>query len=495
MPISENENVNGAVGSLSSPRKDLYRLIPALVAVGFIMLLNLNQAPPTEQRERRIFNVITGMIATGDYLTPRIRGTPHLTKPPMYYWLGAAAEKVTGLPERIGYRLPTMISAIALILSVFWLCRVVELPDLALPASLILTACYEFYGNARLADFDMMLAASTLSGVAAFQKYLLTNRPRWLGCASALWTIALLTKATPAIPILLIPSAAFAFAGGRWKAAVRPPAILICLLLPVLLCLSWYLIMLKTIPRAGEIFRNESLLPFGVKGERPTAAHFQPPYFFFYKILKIAFPAIVLLPLALVRSASTKFLRNEAWGVRGALYSFAGLFLLFSIFPQKQEAYLLPSLPSLAILFADAITQMMPEDLFRRVICALGGLAALIFVGLSAVVWFYFYVILESPLAAVLAVAVCLIFTVLLAAEWWRGKARAVLVTALIGWWFAIGGYYTNFAVLQDQFKASEISERPGYSKKHWETLYARYPRLREIFKTSERLQKDDAEY
>lgn len=464
-----------------------------LFIFGFVVLVGMSQTPPVENREIRIDSVISNMIRSGDYLLPRIGSQPHLTKPPLYYWMGSlAAKTLVGLPERVTCRLPSVFCALLTIIGVFFLCRSIGRRELALPAAIMMACFYEFYSNARCANFDMMLGFFCLLSIICFQYYLQEKRLFWLMFTGLGISLALLTKATPAIPLIFIPMICMAKIRGELKLLLKPSILLACVALPLLLCVSWFLLMLKLSPEASQIFRNEGLLPFGVKGDKSTAAHFESPAFYIYKIFKIAAPAIILLPLLVVRLMRTRFHRENTSGLRWVLLAFLWTLVLFSIIPQKQEAYLVPLLPFLALLLADAVVGINQDRASLRAVQFAGYVLAIAMLALAPVAIFYFHVVLRNTIPGILfalafaAIGVALVF---LAAT---KRAIPLLVAGAFGWWLFMGLYCGSMDVLDDQFKSGDVYKQPGFSQAHWDDLFASYPSLQKVFRTSKRFKDDD---
>jgi 4-amino-4-deoxy-L-arabinose transferase-like glycosyltransferase len=464
-----------------------------LAAVAFIALYHLGRTPPTANKEMRIRDVIKDMTASGDYLVPRIDGKPHLQKPPLYYWLGTAAAKTRIVPTLVAVRLPSVLCALLLLAELFWFCRVVGLPGLAIPSVLVLSCFYEFHSNAHCANFDMLLAATSFLAVICYRKHSDTTSPLWLLATSGAVTLAYLGKATPAIPLIFIPIVAMQWQSGNLKRLLRPGFLALCVVLPLAVCLAWYLWILKMVPGAWEVFRDEGLVPFG-RAAKGTASHNAPPYFFFYKILKIAAPACLLLPLLIMRLVRTRCLREESSGLRWVLFGFLAVVAIISIVPQKQEAYMLPLLPYLAVLMAHAVVNFGRDRAFERTVLAVGVLGLVAFLGLAVAGFAYFKVVALSVASGVLVGLVFLAFAVAFAYFVRLRRLQAVLTAAVCGWLFFASVYYSSVNVLDNQFKSGAITKSPTYSQEHWNRLFAKYPPLAKIFRksTQERFARDD---
>ncbi len=85
-----------------------FALLAALVLLyGFA----LGRAPLSNPDEGRYAEIPREMLATGDWVTPRLDGTAYFEKPPLMYWIEAGAQRIFGRGER-AVRLPVAAFAI-----------------------------------------------------------------------------------------------------------------------------------------------------------------------------------------------------------------------------------------------------------------------------------------------------------------------------------------------------------------------------------------------
>src|SRR6202042_966170 len=70
--------------------------------------------------EPRYAWIARDMMESGDWITPRLYGSPWFEKPPLYYWGAALSFKVFGVSETSA-RLPSAIAALLATLALAWL--------------------------------------------------------------------------------------------------------------------------------------------------------------------------------------------------------------------------------------------------------------------------------------------------------------------------------------------------------------------------------------
>ncbi|MGB3835413.1 ArnT family glycosyltransferase [Castellaniella sp.] len=108
--------------------------------------------------EGRYVGVAWHMLASGDFLTPRLDGMPFFHKPPLFYWLTAGALAVFGDNAWAG-RLVSVLSATLLVTVFYVFLRRYERVSVARRATLILAVQPFLFGAAHYANLDMLVAA------------------------------------------------------------------------------------------------------------------------------------------------------------------------------------------------------------------------------------------------------------------------------------------------------------------------------------------------
>lgn len=180
-------------------------------------------------------------VANGNWLAPRDTTLVPATKPPLYTWLAALASLVAGRVSDMTVRVPSILSALGLVVVTYLLGRrLMGAAEAALAAATLVTTIY-FSKMVTLVRTDGLLTF-----LLALQLLLYARRPRgervprslvaWLSILSALsWMtkgpigflasvvigvhVAITGERKRIVPLALVPLAAGAVALGGWFAA------------------------------------------------------------------------------------------------------------------------------------------------------------------------------------------------------------------------------------------------------------------------------------
>jgi 4-amino-4-deoxy-L-arabinose transferase-like glycosyltransferase len=317
-----------------------------LVGLLAVQLLPGLGATPIMRAEIYFMDGARAMLERSDFLVPHFQGEPFFDKPPLTYWLIAAA--FGGLGETaLAARLVSVLAAAATVLVTVALGRRLLGPKPALAGGLILSTTFAFTSFGRLAMSDMLLAflstASVVLALAAFE------HPRGGPALAALgMTLGLgfLTKGPVALllPGLGILTLAWQRRGewprpGAWLAASAG--------LFAVSGLGWYVLAWL---RLGEgplayFFLSENLERFA--GSRYDAG--QPVWFYLPTYLAEGAPWALFLPLACWRLVGRD---GSRW-----LLSWSGaMLLLLTASRGKLDYYLLPLYPALSLVLGEFFT-------------------------------------------------------------------------------------------------------------------------------------------
>jgi 4-amino-4-deoxy-L-arabinose transferase-like glycosyltransferase len=311
--------------------------------------------PLFEPDEGRYGEIPREMLATGDWITPRLNGVLYFEKPPLYYWSVAASMSVLG-PTELAVRLPGKLSAAGMVLLAAAFARRRYGARTGLLAGLVLASSLLVVALARIAIIDPMLSLAMSGAAFAFSGFAEAdgdgdrNRARralygfHVACAAAVLLKGLIGVVLPGGAIVF-----WTVWTGRWRTLARvfsPGPLLVFLALAV----PWHAAMARRHPDFLQFyFVHEHFDRFAKTEHKRTG-----PLVYFVPVLLAGF-----LPWTafLGRWKETwPGLSRAAWRARateGFLWIFSGLvFAFFSVSRSKLIPYVLPIWPALAVLLA-----------------------------------------------------------------------------------------------------------------------------------------------
>ncbi|PYS00628.1 MAG: hypothetical protein DMG12_17310 [Acidobacteria bacterium] len=103
--------------------------------------------------EPRYAAIAREMLMSGDYITPRLYGTPWFEKPPLMYWLACVGYKLFGINEA-GARFPSALGATICVFFVYWCGRRLRDASIGFLAGVILATSIGFFAFAFIPHSD-----------------------------------------------------------------------------------------------------------------------------------------------------------------------------------------------------------------------------------------------------------------------------------------------------------------------------------------------------
>jgi len=367
---------------------------PALVTLFVITVslpyfVNLGSSSLWDSNEAFYAQTPREMMATGDYLAPRFNESARTQKPPLAYWVILLSYKVFGISEWSA-RLPGALASLGIILFTFGLTRLYHSAPAGLAAVVILSCSARFFIVARRLPIDIYLLF-WLTGAAYFSARATRsgadNRWTW-GLFYAFVGLGFMTKGPIAV---LIPFGSLAL----WKMAQRDLKGMrlhpfMGLVILGLITLPWYLLVYRAHgwEYIGRFFLRDNWGRFAGESFGPSRGmtYYLPVLVFDF------FPWSILIPA----------LGIDLWRRRADLtrpeYGFplAWCLLVFGVFSlsaNKQEYYILPMYPMIAVLLAGAAAESLrPGDPAKER------------TGESSWIWMFFLIALLFMAAALFSV-------------------------------------------------------------------------------------------
>jgi 4-amino-4-deoxy-L-arabinose transferase-like glycosyltransferase len=332
---------------MNAPARRAFLLVALWAAV---VAGGLASRPAWPIDETRYLSVAWEMWEGGDFLVPHLNGLPYSDKPPLLFWLIQAGWRLFGVNEWWPRIVPSLFALASLFLTArlarkLWPDR----PAIAktAPFLMLATLLWSFFSTVLL--FDMLLVFFVLVGVEGLVRASRGERRGWLLVFAAVG-LGILAKG-PAILIWILPAALAApwWAGG----AVRPlrwyPLVLTAAAAGIALALAW------AVPAAlsGSSAYADAILWNQTAGRVTRAfAHRQPFWWYAPFVPLLVFPWILWTGTWRRTPRKSPLMRDP--GVRLCATWSVGGFFVFSLVSGKQIQYLLPLLPSVALLAARA---------------------------------------------------------------------------------------------------------------------------------------------
>lgn len=340
----------------------------ALLALifGVLIFAGLGQADLVNPDEGRYAEIPREMVASGDYVTPRLNGVVYFEKPPLVYWAVAAMRKMFG-PSELSMRAAPALFALAGILLTYGLGRRLYGRVAGLAAAMVLGTSLLYFALGRILLLDMpvsVLISATLGffllGVREAGN---PSRRRWyfLGLYAC---AALATLAKGLIGVLLPGAVMFLWllVFNQWH-RLRPLHLPAGLLLFLAIAAPWHLLVAQRNPQwAHFYFVHEHWQRFTTTVHERT----EPWWYFAPVVLLGLFPWTGCLPQALGSSLGGGPFGGlkEAWSQRKEnadawfLVTWAAfIFLFFSKSQSKLIPYILPVFPPLAVLIGRSLAE------------------------------------------------------------------------------------------------------------------------------------------
>jgi len=357
-----------------------------IVIIGIFLLLYilpLGIRPIIIPDESRYAEIPREMIASGDWIVPRLNGLRYYEKPVMGYWLNALSIKLFG-ENAFAVRFP---SAAATGLSAFMVFLLIRRfsggTAAATQAALIFLTSFIVFGIGTFNILDSMLAMFVTASMTSF--FFAHNGDSFkknvlLLLFGVFCAIAFLTKGFLAFVIPVVAIVPFMIWEGRFKALF-----IICrlpIIAATLVVIPWAVMVHFKAPDFWNFFVfNEHIKRFLSSG----AQHHESFWYYIYLFPAAALPWTCLFPAAILGLKKTGIKTSIT---RFAICWFFFPFLFFSVSKGKILTYILPCFPPFAMLMSIGLKKYFEtggKKLFSVAVWSLAVLAVIIAVALIGV--------------------------------------------------------------------------------------------------------------
>ena len=318
------------------------------VAALAVCIANLGR-PLANPDEGRYSEISREMVASGDWITPRLNGVKYFEKPPLQYWASAAALSVFG-DEEFAARLYVALCGLLTVLIVGYTGARLGGPNAGIASMLVLIASPYYMALGGIVTLDMGLTLWTTATLCA---YLLAEsardgsreRRRWL---IAVWSAMALAVLSKGLIGMVFPAAAL-FLHCLARRDFTPVLRLewgYGLVVFFAIAAPWFVAVSYANPEFAEFFFvNEHFRRFLTHVHRRNE-----PWWYFIPILAAGFlPWMFALPSAITHAWRLEGRGHGPQPLRLAVVYGAFVVVFFSASGSKLPAYILPAFPPLAL--------------------------------------------------------------------------------------------------------------------------------------------------
>lgn len=336
--------------------------------------------------EGRYSEVAREMVASGDYVTPRLNGVAFLDKPALYYWLQASAINLFGVKEWALRLWPALIGILGCLVT-YLAGNVLFSRRTGIISALILATCPLFYGAAHYANLDLevsvLVANSLMFFIIAMALPMGKLRSASLLSAYTFAGLAFLTKGLIGIAFPAMVIGAWVLLLNRWS-ILKKMHLIIGLTLFTCISLPWYVLAQKANPEFLHFFFvTQQVTRFLTKADFNNKAAF---WFYIPIVLAGIFPWCVFVIQAISQHVKQVWNNRQQHAASAFLLLWLCIvFVFFSIPKSKTVGYILPIFPTLALLIGNYLDTKWSQVKSKGM---LAGLIAFILICLGTAVGF-----------------------------------------------------------------------------------------------------------
>jgi len=332
-------------------------------AIVALYLYGLGSLPLVGPDEPRYAQVAREMFLRHDLITPTLDGHTWFEKPALLYWMMIGSFRLFGVSEWAA-RLGPAIAGLLTIVAIAWICSRLEPQQTREPRSssffstLVIASSGGLIVFSRAASFDIVVTMTITWAFSFFLAYQLEEKKRnsFLGGFYVFVGLSLLAKGLIGFVIPFGVIGAFFLIRRRLPERALIMSLVWGLPLAVAVSALWYG---PVIARHGWPFVDQFFIQhhfaryFSNKYQHP-----QPIYFYLPVMLMLALPWTPFLIDSLIGTSKWQ-LNGPDVGNKTRVFALAWLvvpIVFFSFSGSKLPAYILPSLPAVALLISDRLT-------------------------------------------------------------------------------------------------------------------------------------------
>jgi 4-amino-4-deoxy-L-arabinose transferase-like glycosyltransferase len=329
---------------------------------------------PWPADEPRFAAIARDMVATGEWLFPRVGGDLYQDKPPLFFWMLAACYAVFG-SIRWSFLLPSFLAAGGILFLIYDFGRRLVSREAGLSAALITVCTLHFVMVMRGAQIDPVLCFLVTFSLYALLRHLLLGPAwGWYVIGGFVAGLGVITKGVGFLPLLVLMPffllRAFRWQGLApvdggalgWRWWLAPLAMLVGISL-------WFIPMIVAVDMSGapeyQAYRDEILFRQTVSRYAAAWHHVKPWYYFIEEVIPALWLPWSLLLFWLVPRFKAAARARDARVWLPLIWCLLVL-LFFSFSPGKRGVYIHAALPAFALVSLPVLTGLLERPGVRR---------------------------------------------------------------------------------------------------------------------------------
>ncbi|WP_201327175.1 glycosyltransferase family 39 protein [Thermotomaculum hydrothermale] len=331
--------------------KENHKVIFVFLLTTVLYFYGSNKIPLLNRTDSRYAEIAREMVISGNYIVPKLMGTPHLHKPPLSYWFMALGMKIFGINE-FGVRFFQIIFAILSLFIIYLIARELFDKEKAYWTLILSSTSPGIFFTSRILATDIFLFFFELTAFYFYLKFYKTKKEIllylfWLSLGLGFMTKGPVAVVIPLLILVLISLFKLDFS------EIKPLFRLKYLLTFSVIAFPWYLYLIFSDKKILEYFLIDQLYAriAGIKGTK--IGHPKSVYYYFeilpILILPFYIPFLIAIIEKIRKGISNRDLFLITW------FSFPLIF--FSVILTKLPTYILFSIPPAAMLTADWIEE------------------------------------------------------------------------------------------------------------------------------------------